>query len=105
MQPFDDHLRRRTDAQRDREWDAYTADLRRVSGLETAQELIPPGVATCVDCGRRDLLSVSTPDGRRIVLEAASDGDGDMGVADDFAKPRVGGDFVIHNCRHSKPRK
>jgi hypothetical protein len=98
---LDNHLRRREQVERDREWDAYTADLRRGLDWPMTQELIPPGPAKCVDCGRRDLLSVSTSDGRRVILEANSD-DGELAIVDGVVGPRIGGEFVFHNCRKAK---
>jgi hypothetical protein len=94
---IDNHLRRREQVERDREWDAYTADLRRGLDLPTSQELIPPGRAKCVDCGGRDLLSVSTPDGRRVLLEPSDDGE--WAIVHDMARLLPGGGFVIHDCR------
>lgn len=93
-----DQLRRRDQIERDREWDSYAEALRGWIGLETTQEL-PPGSATCVDCGRRDLLSVSTPDGRRVILEAS--GEGELEIVEGVARAKVGGELAYHNCRRT----
>lgn len=72
-----------------------------------AEKPLPSGRARCVSCGRTDLLSASTTDGRRIVLEAAPD-DGDWAIAGDLAQiVGPGGDLKAHKCRgvvsHDRP--
>ena len=77
--------------------DPYELDLQLERDLADKSGL-PSGRARCA-CGRSDLLSVSTTDGRRILLEAAPDG-GEWAIRNDRARiVAEGGDLNVHNCR------
>lgn len=75
----------------ERQLDEWTRDL-----FGSREFTLPVGTACCVECGRKDLLSVSTVDGRRVLLDAT--GAGRWEIENGLARiVATGGKFSDHN--------
>jgi hypothetical protein len=79
-------------AEYERQLTEWTSDL-----FGSPDLALPVGSAYCVECGRNDLLSVSTVDGRRVLLQ---DGAGRWEIKNELARiVPDGGAYSDHNCR------
>ena len=57
------------------------------------------GIATCTRCGGA-FLYARIEDGRRFAFEPGDGGEWE--IVGGLAKPQVGGEFVIHNCKRKR---
>ncbi len=83
-------------------FDAFGIDGGASAPPHSDQYVEPPtqqGLAICSRCGAR-CLDVRIEDGRRFPFEVSDDGE--FEIVGDVARPRVGGEFAIHNCRRIK---
>lgn len=59
----------------------------------------PAGVAICGNCGGK-FVEARVAEGLRFIFEPSDDGEWNVS-SDGLAKPVVGGEFAIHNCRRT----
>jgi hypothetical protein len=92
---LDIHERREMELQREHDLRHYSEMIQAWAGvIPTQVPLLPPARARCFNCGASALL-VTTPDGRRVFLDAAKHGD--WTIKDELAQRAEDGDYVLHH--------